>query len=333
MAACGAVTFTEEKRAFEIDPTVVPIKDFDPETDAKVLMSAMDGIGTDEKKIIGIVANRSSDQLIAIDAKYRSLYGAELKDRLEKELKGNLEKAVIGRFYSRYGYQAYICRKAMKGAGTDELALIDVLCTKSNDDMKRVKVAYEELFKRDLLKDVKDEVGGDLGKLFFSLLSAGREDEDKDPDIVVARADAAALYEAGEGKWGTDEKIFNNIFGVRSFAQLRLTFLCYRQKANKLIFEAIEKELSGNLQTAFLTLAQYIMDPITTFSEILFKSMKGLGTDDERLIRAVLSRCEIDLCTVKKRFEKLHQKTLDKAIKKETSGDYEKMLLALVADQ
>merc|ERR1719411_595608 len=60
--------------------------------------------------------------------------------------------------------------------------------------------------------------------------------------------------------------------------------------------------------------------------------MKGMGTDDNRLIRTILSRCEIDLGAIKERFEKLHQKTLDRAIKGKTSGDYEKIMLALVRD-
>jgi len=194
-----------------------------------------------------------------------------------------------------------------------------------------VKSAYEELFKRDLMKDLRSELSGDIERIICSLATAGRED--KEPDINLARTEAKAIYDAGEGKWGTDEKIFNNIFANRSFEQLRLTFLCYKQQHGKLMLEVIEKELGGNLKSAFLTLTQYIMDPITYYSEVLFQSMKGMGTDDERLIRTVLSRCEIDLKTVKERFEKLHQKTLDKAIKKETSGDYRKILLAIVADR
>jgi len=330
MAFCG-VTFTEEKREFEINPTVVPAKDFDPETDAKCLYEAMKGFGTNEKKIIDIVAYRSSAQLAVVEKKFTTLYGEDLKKWLGKELSGKLETVVLGRFYTRWEYQAFICRNAMKGMGTDEQALIDVLCTKSAGDMKKVKSAYEELFKRDLMKDLRSELSGDLERIICALVTAGRED--KEPDINLARTEAKAIYDAGEGKWGTDEKIFNNIFANRSFEQLRLTFLCYKQQHGKLMLEVIEKELGGKLKSAFLTLTQYIMDPITYYSEVLFHSMKGMGTDDERLIRTVLSRCEIDLKTVKERFEKLHQKTLDKAIKKETGGDYRKILLAIVADR
>jgi len=330
MAFCG-VTFTEEKREFEIFPTVFPVKDFDPETDAKVLYQAMKGMGTNEKKIISIVAYRSCGQLKDIEKKFQTMYGDNLQDRLQSELKGNFEKVVIGRFYDRYEYPAYICRNAMKGAGTDEEALIDVVCSKAPAEMTKVKDAYKLLFDRDLIKDIESETSGDLKRILVSMATADRETKEVDND--EAKADAQRLYDAGEGTWGTDEKIFNQIFAVRSRDQLKLTFLYYRKLAGRLIFDALDKELSGKLKLAFMTIAQYISDPITYYSEMLYKSMKGLGTNDERLIRAIVSRCEIDLQTVKERYNKLHESesSLAKRIKKETRGDYEAILLALVS--
>merc|ERR1719189_537904 len=109
--------------------------------------------------------------------------------------------------------------------------------------------------------------------------------------------------------------------------------MAYKKKTGEDMDQVIEKEMGGDLKNALLTLVRYIQDPITYYSEVLYRSMKGVGTDVNRLIRTILSRCEIDLGEIKERFEKLHQKTLDRAIKKETSGDYEKILLALVSDQ
>jgi len=329
MAFCG-VTFTEEKREFEIFPTVYPAKGFDAETDAKVLNKAMKGMGTNEKNIIGVVTKRSIEQLKEIEKTYKTMFGDDLMDRLRSELKGNLEKVVIGRFYDRFEYQAYEARCAMKGAGTDEQALIDVVCSKTPSEMERVKKAYESLFDRDLIKDIESETSGDLRRILVSIASANRET--KEIDIDEAKADAKKLHEAGEGKWGTDESVFNQIFALRSIGQLKLTWLCYRKLTGSLILDVLDKELSGKLQSAFVTIVQYISDPITYYSEMMYNSMKGLGTDDDRLIRAIVSRCEIDLETVKERYNKLHasESTLSKKIKKETRGDYEKVLLALV---
>jgi len=328
MAFCGA-NFEDQK--VEMSPTVVAAQDFDAETDAKVLYKAMKGFGTDEDKILNVVANRSSAQLVAVEKKFRTMYGDDLAKWLEKELRGNFEKVVLGRFFRPLGYQAYCLRNAMAGMGTDERALIDVICTKNKQEMIKVKKAYQAMYNRDLIKDIQSETSGDFRRILVSLVSAERDEKPVDEDL--AKTDAQALYDAGEGKWGTDEGTFNRIFAGRSFPQLRATFLAYKKKTGQDMGTVIEKEMSKNLKKSFLTLVRYIQDPITYYTEVLYRSMKGMGTDDRTLIRTVLSRCEIDLGVIKKRFQKLHQKTLDKAIKSETSGDYRKIMLMIVMDQ
>lgn len=327
MAFCGA-KFDDHK--IDYAPTVVPSKDFDPETDAKLLYSAMKGLGTDALKIINIVGNRSSAQLMAVEKKFHTLYGDDLKKWLGKELKGHLEKVVLGRFFGPHAYQAYVLRHAMAGMGTDERALIDVICTKNRREMALVKLAYETMYKRDLIQDIESETSGHFRRILVSLASAGREN--KPVDVELATKEAKALFEAGEASWGTDEATFNVIFATRSFPQLRATMLAYEKQKGQGMDKVIAKEMSKDLKRAYLTLVQYILDPITYYSEVLFHSMKGIGTDDNTLIRTLLSRCEIDLGDIKKRYEKLHEKTLDKAIKSETSGDYRKIMLQIVSD-
>jgi len=327
MAFCGA-KFDDHK--IDYSPTVVPWKDFDPETDSKTLYSAMKGLGTNEKNIINIVANRSSAQLMAVEKKFNTLYGSDLKKWLGKELRGHLEKVVLGRFFGPHVYQAYVLRHAMAGMGTDERALIDVICTKNRGEMARVKKAYDTVYERDLIQDIQSETSGHFRRILVSLAGGGREN--KPVDLELATKEAKALHEAGEGKWGTDEGTFNMIFATRSFPQLRTTMLAYKKLTGQDMDKVIAKEMSGDLKRAFQTLVQYILDPIKYYSEVLFQSMKGIGTDDNTLIRTVLSRCEIDLGDIKKRFAKLHQKTLDQAIKSETSGDYRKIMLEIVSD-
>jgi len=334
MATCG-VTFTEEKRAFEIFGTVKPASNFNSEDDAKALNKATAGLGTDEKAIIKIVANRSNEQLLKVKEDFLTLFGKDLIKVLEGELSGKFEKVVVARFYGRVEYQAYVLRNAMKGMGTDEKALIDVVCSKTAEELKKISKAYTKMYERDLIKDIESETKGHLRRILVSMATANRDDEDKKVDIELAKKDAQELYDAGVGRMGTDESVFNAIFAKRSFMQLKTTFLLYRgigekEKDKKLIFEAIEKEMSGDLKTAFLTIAQYVSDPITYSCQVLYNAMKGMGTDDNRLIRTIVARCEIDLKTVKERFEKIHKTTLENRVRKETSGDYQKMLLALI---
>jgi len=327
MASCGA-EFNDEKHEFEIFPTIVPAEDFDADADAKVLQRATQGLGTDEKTIIWMISRRSTEQLKEVETQYKTLFGDDLKKTLESELRGDLEKVVLGRFYGRFEYQAWIARRAMKGVGTDEQALIDVVCSKNPNEMNKIKDVYKDMYERDLIKDIESETSGHLGRILVSMATANRED--KPVDYKQAEEEAQMLYDAGEGMWGTDEKVFNQIFAARSHAQLKLIFLFYRKLTGVVIFDAIDKEMSGKLRSAFLTIARYIADPITYYSEMMFEAMEGVGTDDERLIRAVVSRCEIDLKTVRERYDKLHDIALKERIEKETRGDYETALVALI---
>ena len=60
--------------------------------------------------------------------------------------------------------------------------------------------------------------------------------------------------------------------------------------------------------------------------------MKGLGTDDRKLIRTIVTRCEYDLAGVKVAFHREYKSTLAKWIKSECSGDYKTGLLLLIGE-
>lgn len=42
--------------------------------------------------------------------------------------------------------------------------------------------------------------------------------------------------------------------------------------------------------------------------------MKGVGTDDDTLVRVVVSRCEIDMVQIKEEFQKMSGQTLEQYI-------------------
>ena len=61
----------------------------------------------------------------------------------------------------------------------------------------------------------------------FSL--QGNRDENQTVDYQKAQQDAQRLYQAGEGKLGTDESCFNMVLASRSFPQLKATVDAYSQ--------------------------------------------------------------------------------------------------------
>ena len=65
-------------------------------------------------------------------------------DDLKSELSGDFEKVLVGLMMTPGEYLATEVRRAIKGLGTDEAVLVEVLCTRTNDEMTALKEAYKK---------------------------------------------------------------------------------------------------------------------------------------------------------------------------------------------
>lgn len=312
-------------------PTVVPAEEFDASADAAALRKAMKGFGTDEKAIIDILCARSNQQRQEIAEAFKTELGRDLIDDLKSELGGKFEDVIIGLMLPP---EKYLCKqlfKAMDGIGTNERALIEILCSQNNDQMHAISHLYEEMFNRPLAEHVCTETSGDFRRLLTLIITGTRDPPGTvDPDLAIEQA--KKLYEAGEGKWGTDEAVFTKILAHASFDQLEYVFDEYKKLTGRTIEQAMKEELSGDFYDAVSAIVECVQMAPHFFAKRLFEAMDGLGTDDTSLIRIIVSRSEIDLQNIKDEYEQMYNKTLLSAVKSETSGDYKRALCALIGD-
>ena len=102
-----------------------------------------------------------------VENKYLTLFGTLLDEDLEKELTGNFRKTVITLFKDPYEYQAEELKKGcevifrrnnffqlfknvlhllknIKGIGTNENLLIEIICSKDAKEIKQLRKAFKK---------------------------------------------------------------------------------------------------------------------------------------------------------------------------------------------
>uniref|UniRef100_A0A668A3F7 Annexin n=1 Tax=Myripristis murdjan TaxID=586833 RepID=A0A668A3F7_9TELE len=275
------------------------IKDFpgaDPLKDVEVLRKAMKGFGTDEQAIIDLLGSRSNKQRVPLLRTFKTAYGKDLIKDLHSELSGDFRKLVMAMLKTPAELDAYELNSAIKGAGTDEACLIEILSSRSNAEIKEITSVYKREYKKSLEDAISGDTSGHFRRLLISL-AQGNRDERETVDIALAKQDAQALYAAGENKLGTDESKFNAILCARSKPHLRAV--------------------------------KCIKNTPAYFAERLYKAMKGAGTKDKTLIRIMVSRSEVDMLDIRQEYMKNYGKSLYTHISGDTSGDYKKLLLKL----
>ena len=299
------------------------------EQDCNILNNALHGLWTDENAIINLVCNRNAAQRAEIRKKYSAFYGKDLIQRIKQDLSGYFEDTVIGLFMTPPEYDAYCLYKAMKGLGTNDAVLIEIIGTRNNQEMQMIKDEFQKNYGKSLETWVKGDTSGTFRKLLIALIQANRN-MNTVPDPQVCESDAQALYKAAEGRWGKDKSTFIRIFTQRSAAEMNLINDCYQKLRGKTLYQVIDKEFHGNTKKLLTTIFEGLQNISTYYAWALRESVEGLGTNDSRLVRVVVSRCDVDIPKIKKEYQRIFNRDLVKDVRSDTSGNYRKILTNLL---
>ncbi|XP_060782670.1 annexin A5a [Neoarius graeffei] len=306
--------------------SVKPFVHFNAKQDADILRKAMKGIGTDENTILMLLPARSNDQRQEIKAAYKKAHGKDLVKDLKSELGGKLEDLIMALMYPPRVYDADQLHKAIKGAGTDDKVLIEILASRTPEQIKEIIKIYKKEHGSKLEKDIMGDTSGYYQRLLIMLIQGDREEG---VDESRVEKDAKELFAAGAKKVGTDEEKFIQILGNRSIEHLRQVFKVYKEIAGCDIEESICSEFTGNLEALLIAVVKCVKSVPGYFAFSLRESMRRAGTDDETLIRIMVSRSEEDMLDVRAQYKKMYKESLYRTIQEDTDGDYGKALLYL----
>jgi hypothetical protein len=226
-------------------------------------------------------------------------------------------------------YDVTEIRNAVEGAGTDEDTLSEILGSRKVGRIRDIIKLYYEKYGEKLEERVIDETSGDYQKLLVSILTCGR-DESTLVNQSQVNKDVKDLYDAGEGKWGTNESVFIRVFGLRSSTQLAAINTTYLNTYKSSLFDVVDSEFSGDVKVLLQTILHAHINPADYFASRIYKACKGLGTNDSLLIRSLIVTDECLLAEIKSIYPKKYGMTLEAQVEDETSGDYKRMLIALI---
>jgi len=212
------------------DPTVVANKDFNASRDAGLLLEAIEK--KEKAKIIKILTERCLNQRIDL-VNVLKAKDKDLANELSKVLDKKLEKLVLAMLIPLEEYFAKELHDAMDRLGTSDRVLIEMLCPFDNKTIEIIRNTYKRLYDKDIQDDVAKDTTGNYKKILLKVLSGAREVH----RIVYNEADikdmANKLYNAGEGKLGTDEDVFIDYLTRLPFKHLKQVIECYNLQGKK----------------------------------------------------------------------------------------------------
>jgi annexin A7/11 len=312
-----------------------PPPGFDVHGPVEAIRKATKGFGTDEKLLIKTLAPLDAFQMDAVSRQFRATAGKDLLHVLEKETSGWFEGALRAKVLGPVGYDVWLIHRACQGAGTHEDVLNEVLLCRTNAELWMLKQAYRATYNKDMVKVVEGELSMKTKRMFVMALEGARADDFLPVNQQQVEQDVRELKAAAKGA-GTDEIKICGILATRSTPHLQAIALAYKHHHRTTLAHMIKSEFSGHMESALLYIANTALPGppgVSRDAELIEDAMRGAGTKDERLIYRI-TRAHWN----RQRFEEVkrayaaehHKKGLKSRVEGETSGDYERMLVAVI---
>ncbi|KAJ5928642.1 hypothetical protein N7466_007598 [Penicillium verhagenii] len=216
--------------------------------------------------------------------------------------------------------EADILRKAMKGFGTDESALIQVLARQDPLQMAAVRATYSQHIGRDLYKDVKSETGGYLRQGLLAVIEGPLVH-----DVECARESIDGI--------GTKEWLMNDVLLGRSNADLNAIKMAYERKYHRHLARDVEGDLSMKTAVLFkrvLEARRHEESMPCNPQDIGAKAAAVHAKRKDQAMDILVAASDAELRAIDHEMGARYRASLENVILKEYSGHMEKAYVQMV---
>ena len=292
----------------------------------------MKGFGTDEKALIAILSKKDPIQINTIRTQFDQRLMRNMVNDLESETSSYFREGLVEIARGPLVADCHNLFNAMKGAGTKEATLDDILINRSNADVTAIKQQYQVIFKKSLEADLRGDLSAGTEQMYM-MIAAARRAEDSHPVIPQEIERAVTDLQTGIGNMVSKNAAqVCQILTSKNDAQLRAIAQSYQQRFHKDLNGVLKGAFAGHMEDALLLLLARAQNRALAEAVRIEESMGGMGTKDVLLVQRVV-RCHWDrnfMNAVNNEYRKKFGKDLAKRIEGETRGDYERLMVACV---
>ncbi|CAD6188116.1 unnamed protein product [Caenorhabditis auriculariae] len=307
--------------------TIHYVSSFDEVTAAETLDRAIRA--KDKLQVVEVLLRANNTQRQMIRTPYKTRYGRDMAEALKKQFSGDFEHFIVSLMHTPTKYDVLELHSAVKGLGTNENTLIEILTTRTNEEIEAIKNTYWTTYEKKLEDVIVGDTSGDFKKLLVVLLQA-RRDESHNVNHGFVASDATNMLKSLDKKSEVDKFDAFKILATASPTHVAEVLNQLERGSGKEATKLVEKEFSGDMKNLLLALIEVARNKARFLATQLHGATKGFGTRDKDLIRVIVGRSEVDLLQIQHEFQTLYGKSLADVVKNECKGEYRDGLLAVL---
>ena len=211
--------------------------EFDQLKDAEELHNSLEN--KEVEKVVEIICSRSNEQRIKIAEAYVSSFGTELSKAIDSKLSGNVKDLILGCLLSKVDFDAGEIYRSIKGAGTDEDLLSEIIATRPSRQIAHIRERYKNIYGESL----DDAIKGDTSKYYKNILIAiiqGKRSDNPYPNSQKMKEMVEKL-KGSDGKYQND--FFVKYFSTCSYGEICTICRLFESTYKENILEVIKNEM------------------------------------------------------------------------------------------
>lgn len=265
-------------------------------------------------KIVETICKRTNSQRQTIKENYLSNYGSDLIKEFESQLSGKVKDLIVGLMMTPEDFDAYQIYQSVKGLGTDELTLSEIIATRPSRHISIVREKYPQLYKESLDDAIIGDTSGCYQKLLIAIIQGKRSDNPY-PNSQKMKEIVEKLKKGEKGK--IPEDIFVQHFGSCSYGEICTICRLYEKTYKVNILDNVKDSFSKDTYDFVKILLQYISDSGSYFAE------KIHNFKEKDLTRILISRSEVNMDEIRDAYKEIYKTELVDDLKEKTEGDYQ----------